>query len=228
MPSILDYFKDPSAIPPPKAVQRVPKPQPTQQELDAFLSVFGGRTFDSKKSGPKKEFGAKKKEKDDEVPAEVKSDRLYIFTDGSCFLNGKPNARGGWAVYFPNGEYANKAEKLTNHPTNQRCELTAIWVAIQSAEEYLGSNGKVELYTDSEYSIKCMTQWCANWKRKNWCKADGKPIENRDIIEPMFELYTKHRHNINLNHIRAHTGKKDFYSQANDVVDNMARNTISG
>lgn len=152
---------------------------------------------------------------------------LLVYTDGSCILNGKPNARGSWAVYFPGGEFSNMAEKYVNHPTNQRCELTAIWRALQTIQSYLTEGGQAQLYTDSEYSIKCITEYCKKWSQNGWLKADKKPIENRDIIEPLYSLYTQLWRNVQIKHIRAHTGNQDKHSIANDIVDQMARQALS-
>jgi ribonuclease HI len=164
-----------------------------------------------------------------EVKQEVKTpefDGIRIYTDGSCILNGKPNARGGWAVYFPGGQFKNMAEKYTNHPTNQRCELTAIQKAIEATKEYIIGGGKIEIYTDSEYSLKCLQEYCKKWSINGWIKADKKPIENRDIIEPLYSFYSMYWRQISIKHVRAHTGRQDIHSKANDIVDQMARSTI--
>jgi ribonuclease HI len=164
-----------------------------------------------------------------EVKPEVKTpefDGVRIYTDGSCILNGKPNARGGWAVYFPGGQFKNMAEKYTNHPTNQRCELTAIQRAIEATKEFIIGGGKIEIYTDSEYSLKCLQEYCKKWSINGWIKADKKPIENRDIIEPLYNFYSMYWRQISIKHVRAHTGRQDIHSKANDVVDQMARSTI--
>lgn len=158
---------------------------------------------------------------------EPKADSVRIYTDGSCILNGKPNARGGWAVYFPGGEFANMAEKYTRHPTNQRCELTAIQKALEATQQHIVSGGKVELYTDSEYCLKCLQEYCKKWSVNGWIKADKNPIENRDIIEPLYKFYCAYWRQINMKHVRAHTGRQDVHSRCNDIVDQMARSTIS-
>ena len=152
---------------------------------------------------------------------------VRIYTDGSCILNGKPNARGGWAVYFPGGEFANMAEKYTRHPTNQRCELTAIQKALEATQQHIAAGGKVEIYTDSEYSLKCLQEYCKKWSINGWIKADKNPIENRDIIEPLYKFYCTYWRQISLKHVRAHTGRQDVHSKCNEIVDQMARSTIS-
>jgi ribonuclease HI len=163
--------------------------------------------------------------KEEPIPPQ-KFEGVRIYTDGSCILNGKPNARGGWAVYFPGGQFMNTAQKYTNHPTNQRCELTAIQQALEITRSYIEGGGKVEIYTDSEYCLKCLQEYCKKWSLNGWLKADKRPVENRDIIEPLYNFYSMYWRQINMKHVRAHTGRQDEHSKANDMVDQMARATI--
>lgn len=41
------------------------------------------------------------------------------------------------------------------------------------------------IHTDSNYSIKCLTEWFHNWEKNNWRSSSGKPVENRDLVEPI-------------------------------------------
>jgi ribonuclease HI len=43
----------------------------------------------------------------------------------------------------------------------------------------------VRIYTDSKYSISCVTDWCVKWQSNGWKTSDGKAVENRDIVEPI-------------------------------------------
>jgi len=155
--------------------------------------------------------------------------RILCYTDGSCLHNGTNHAKGAYAVYFPNGEFHNIAERFINKPTNQRCELMAILKALRAfADGETTGARKMTLYTDSEYSLKCITQYCKKWSHNGWLKADHKPIENRDIIQPLYELYSKPHvwKNVELRHIRSHTGLRDIHSQCNEEVDRMAKRAI--
>ena len=207
----------------------------TQQEGYNTKSQFHNKNSDQTNSegyNTKSQFHNKnidqpivvKKPPEQVVP---KFEGIRIYTDGSCILNGKPNARGGWAVYFPNGEYSNAAQKYTKHPTNQRCELTAIQMAFEITKSYIEGGGKIELYTDSEYCLKCLQEYCKKWSINGWLKADKNPIENRDIIEPLYNFYSMYWRQITMKHVRAHTGRQDEHSKANEIVDQMARSTIS-
>jgi ribonuclease HI len=143
---------------------------------------------------------------------------IVIYTDGSCRNNGKPNASGGIGIHFPNEEFKDVSEKfIIGNITNQRTELYAILKAIDlvvNKPKY--SKFKIIIYTDSQYSIKCITQWSKTWAKNNWQKKDNEQILNLDIIKPLYEYYNNH--DITLIHVEAHTGK----SKGNDIADSLA------
>ena len=39
------------------------------------------------------------------------------------------------------------------------------------------------IFTDSKYSIDCVTSWFITWRNNGWQTSNGKPVENRDLIE---------------------------------------------
>jgi ribonuclease HI len=39
------------------------------------------------------------------------------------------------------------------------------------------------IYSDSSYSIKCVTVWFQNWRKNDWKNSSKKPVENKDLIE---------------------------------------------
>jgi ribonuclease HI len=188
--------------------KKIDTPIPPELE-DSFLKQFG--------------IKAKKMNDDDNDISQNPIRKILIYTDGSCLGNGHKDARGGIGIYFPNGEYPNVSERFTNRPTNQRCELTAIYKSILICYDDLSSGSKISIYTDSEYSIKCLKEYCKKWSVNGWVKADKSPVENIDIIEPLYNLYTKFWRTIQLEHVRAHTGKNDSHSKNNEYVDTLAK-----
>ena len=112
-------------------------------------------------------------------------DVLIIYTDGSSLANGKKGSRAGVGVFFGTNDPRNISERLFGEPqTNQRAELTAIQRALEVAP--LGQ--KVQIWTDSQYSIKCMTEWAAGWERKGWKTAAGTEVKNQDIIRKVLAI----------------------------------------
>ncbi|KAF2640556.1 hypothetical protein P280DRAFT_469309 [Massarina eburnea CBS 473.64] len=108
---------------------------------------------------------------------------LKIWTDGAAKGNGRVGAFAGFGVWFgPEDESRNVSEPLLaeGKQTNQRAELFAINRAVDIAP----IDRSALIYTDSYYSIKCLTEWFQKWERNEWKSASGKAVENRDIIEP--------------------------------------------
>jgi ribonuclease HI len=62
--------------------------------------------------------------------------------------------------------------------TNQRAELTAI----QRALEVIDPTADVNIFSDSNYAIKCSTVWYVNWQRNNWTTAQREPVLNKDLV----------------------------------------------
>jgi ribonuclease HI len=80
----------------------------------------------------------------------------------------------------------------------------------------------LDIYTDSEYSIKSLTEWIKNWKKNNWKNAANKEVANQDIIKKIDEYMERYKGKIFFHHVRSHTGKQDFNSLCNEKADKLA------
>lgn len=151
-----------------------------------------------------------------------KFDQIIVFTDGSCSGNGKKCARAGYGIYFPCGEFNNTSDAFTIAPvTNQRAELYAIYKALtQITENY--EFKKILIYSDSLYSIRCVTLWIKNWEKNNWIGTNKKEIKNLDIIKPIYDIINKHNGKIIFRHVKAHTGNDTIESIFNARADTLA------
>lgn len=157
------------------------------------------------------------------------SDKLYIFTDGACPNNGKGAARAAYAVVFWNlpghSEPLGIAEPIpADEPqTNQRAELRAMARAFQEIQSR-SLKGILWIYTDSEYVLKCITEWGPQWKARGWRRAQNasRPLEHLDILKPMIEFYEASQHFIKIQHIRAHTKRTEFPYCGNNLADKLA------
>ncbi|CCU81011.1 ribonuclease H [Blumeria hordei DH14] len=117
---------------------------------------------------------------------ETENSKLVVaYTDGSSRGNGTAKAKAGIGVYFGKNDPRNISEPLLGTPqTNQRAELSAIWRAIQICPE----SKNLRLFTDSNYSIKCLTTWYKGWLKNKWRTASGSPVLNRDLIQAVRTL----------------------------------------
>lgn len=147
-------------------------------------------------------------------------DTIVVFTDGSCIKGKNKKPQCGYGIYFPNKELKHISRRFTREPlTNQRAELYAIYKAIKRIEKNLTFN-QIHIYSDSEYSIKSLTEWIVNWKKNNWKGSTGKSVLNQDLIKKIDKKM--HKHTIVMTHVRAHTGKTDKLSLANAEADRLA------
>ena len=138
---------------------------------------------------------------------------FHIFTDGSCLNNGKKGAKASYAVVIlgitetgpPIAELANSLH-VTDQHTNQRAELTAIKEAVAYANQHniWSKADRIVFWTDSQYALKCITEWGPGWRAKGWKKRDGKPIEHLDILRPLIELKMDKGPKFTLRYVEAH------------------------
>jgi ribonuclease HI len=139
--------------------------------------------------------------------------QFHIFTDGSCLNNGKKGAKASYAVVIlgisetgpPIQEIGNTIH-VSEPQTNQRAELMAIKVAVDicNKDNLWKKADKVIFWTDSQYALKCITEWGLGWRAKGWKKRDGKPVEHLDILRPLIELKAEKGPNFSLRYVEAH------------------------
>lgn len=143
--------------------------------------------------------------------------KILIYTDGACRGNPGP---GGWGALLRYGQQEKRisgAEKLT---TNNRMELMAALQAL-----YVIRRGSViEIYTDSQYLQKGISEWLPVWKKRGWKTANKKPVKNADLWEKLEQEVA--RHQIVWHWIRGHSNhpENDLADQlANEAIDAMMR-----
>lgn len=152
-------------------------------------------------------------------------EHIEIFTDGSC-MNKPTGVMCGYGVHFYNVDEKDISKKFKHKPlTNQRSELYAIYRGIGTIIKRYKFN-KLTIYTDSAYSIGCLTLWIDNWKLNDWRTSTKKPVKNVDIIQKIDKYIsrTKYHKKIEFVHVKSHTGKQDYRSIGNAKADELATN----
>lgn len=138
---------------------------------------------------------------------------VEIFTDGACKGNPGP---GGWGALLRSGAHERELYGGDPATTNNRMELTAVIRALEA----LKRPSKVEVYTDSEYVMKGITEWLAAWKRRGWKTADRKPVKNADLWRELEAL--AHKHEVRWHWVRGHSGHPE-----NERADALANRGVT-
>jgi ribonuclease HI len=137
---------------------------------------------------------------------------VRIYADGACKGNPGP---GGWGVVLQldgNEKELFGGEILT---TNNRMELTAVIRALEA----LGGRHQVEVYTDSQYVQKGISEWLPDWKRRGWLTADKKPVKNADLWRELERLAATH--SVKWHWVRGHAGHAE-----NERADALANRGV--
>jgi len=166
---------------------------------------------------------------------------VVCYTDGASSKNGNAsNARAGYGVHFIVGSRVARSKasgtanasfgglidisaRLRVDPqTNQRAELMAIMVAIESVNNIYGLNVPITICSDSMYSINCCTKWSSGWISNGWNTKAGKEVKNQDIIRPLVELVNERNKDpsfasVKFIHVKGHSG-----IEGNEIADKLA------
>lgn len=158
-------------------------------------------------------------------------DQIDIYTDGSCINNGKKNAYSSWAyhIYKNDTLIFEKAgilpEKYGTH-TNQKAELCAILFALNYLLENNNtlikhnSDSIIRLYSDSEYSIKCLNEWSLNWTQNDW-----KIKKNSDLIKEILSILPYLNIYVAFKHVYAHQPTDSDTLSLSKSIQNKKTNT---
>ena len=137
---------------------------------------------------------------------------VHLFTDGACSGNPGP---GGWGFILRHLRSEKELEDSGGEAetTNNRMELTAVVEGLR----LLSRPCYVELFTDSVYVGKGMTEWIHGWIRKNWVTASKQPVKNKDLWLELKQL--SERHKVKWIWVRGHNGHPE--NERADVLANQ-------
>jgi ribonuclease HI len=141
---------------------------------------------------------------------------VSIYCDGACEPN--PGNAGSGIVVYRHGVLSELWYGLHNpQGTNNTAELNALHEALRIAEAEIKDGNSVEICSDSQYAINCISVWASGWEKKGWTKKDGD-IKNLDIIQDSYAIYQRIKdEDLTLTHVAAHVG-----TEGNELADRMA------
>jgi ribonuclease HI len=138
--------------------------------------------------------------------------KVVMYTDGACRGNPGPGGWGVWLRYEPHERRLCGGELLT---TNNRMELMAVIQGLKTLNE----SCLVQIYTDSQYVKKGMTEWLASWKKNGWKTSARTPVKNSDLWVALDEVASQHQ--IQWFWVKGHVG-----DMGNELADQLANKGI--
>ena len=144
---------------------------------------------------------------------------VQIYCDGACEPN-PGNAGSGMAVYRAGTLQELWYGLYDPNGTNNTAELNALHQALLYGEREIADDARVQVLSDSKYSISCVASWAPGWEKRGW-KKNGGEIKNLELIKTIYALYTSLLPNITLTHVSAHVG-----TEGNELADRMAMHAV--
>jgi ribonuclease HI len=134
---------------------------------------------------------------------------VELFTDGACSGNPGP---GGWGAILR--FKGTEKELCGGEPatTNNRMELRAVIEGLNALKRPC----VVDVWTDSQYVQKGITEWLRGWKFRGWKTADNKPVKNEDLWRALDAAAASHR--VTWHWVKGHAGHPE-----NERADALAR-----
>ena len=152
---------------------------------------------------------------DTNIIKQVEPVEQYVYCDGSCIHNGKPNAKAGIGIYFGDNDTRNVSESIEGN-TNNIAEL----VAMIRVYDIIKDTQNITIVSDSKYALLCVGSYGKKCEEKGWTD-----IPNKELVKQLY--YTYKDTSIQFLHVYAHTNKKDIHSIGNQHADRLAQNSIS-
>jgi ribonuclease HI len=154
------------------------------------------------------------------------SSAVKIFTDGSAKGNPGP---GGYGIVMKFGDKTKEMNEGFRLTTNNRMELMAVIVAIESLKS---TKHPIEVYSDSKYVVDAIEKkWVFGWRQKGYA---GK--KNKDLWERYIPLHMKY--NPKFNWVKGHAGHPEnercdqlavFAAEGKNLkADTFYENTVKG
>jgi ribonuclease HI len=138
---------------------------------------------------------------------------VHLFTDGGCSGNPGP---GGWAFILRHLPSEKEIEEsgAWEATTNNQMELNAVVQGLATLKRPC----YVELFTDSTYVGKGMTEWMPKWKSNGWKRKEKSKfveVKNVELWQQLDDQLQKHR--VKYTRVAGHSGHLE-----NDRVDELA------
>ena len=130
---------------------------------------------------------------------------IYLYTDGAASGNPGP---GGWGVVLECGALRKEMSGGFRLTTNNRMELLAV---IMGLEAIKWQNATVEVWSDSSYVVKAVTE---GWLPK-WIATGFKKKKNADLWL-RFQAVSS-QHNVTFHWLKGHAGHPE-----NERCDRLA------
>ena len=149
----------------------------------------------------------------------LNTDRIEIYTDGSCHTQQRI---GAWAalILFPNKSEVLKG--VEHNTTHNRMELLSVISSIEFVQTYQ-PGASLSIYSDSQY-ICTLPDRLPGLRQNSFLTKKGAEIQNADLVKTFFQL--TENHDIEWIKVKAHQRDNSEQTIHNRFVDKLSRKLV--
>lgn len=162
------------------------------------------------------------------------NETLNIFTDASTESRGSVYYASSGSIAVIGDNIVDSRYEVLANSTNNRGELYAILLGIHQICKYKNNVKYINVYSDSEISVKGLTVWIFNWV--NNMNNDGvlinsakEPVANQDIINMIIGLILHNNISLKMYHVNSHSSGtensilkfKDKFKRSNNIIEDI-------
>ncbi|GBG14271.1 ribonuclease HI [Novimethylophilus kurashikiensis] len=148
---------------------------------------------------------------------EVKvSGRVLVYSDGGCKGNPGPAGWGVVVVDEATETVLTEAAGFIGVATNQVAEIVAATEGLSRVPE----GTEIVLISDSQYTLKGLSEWRTGWVNRGWRTASGDPVANKEHWMKLFAVADKRK--VTVRWVKGHAGDVN-----NERCDALAANIIA-
>lgn len=145
----------------------------------------------------------------------VSNSTWHVHSDGGC--SGNPGPAGfGVVVVAPSGGVLENSGFI-GHGTNQIAEVVA---AIEGLS-LTPVGAEVILFSDSQYTLKGISEWRAGWQQRGMRTAANKPVANAELFVRLWALVDARK--VRTQWVKGHSGDK--HNERCDILAGLAIST---
>ena len=109
------------------------------------------------------------------------------------------------------GEHVKKISTPLGIGTNNIAELSSVLIGLRALKERCN----VTIYSDSQYTIDCITKYYKSWEKKGFVTQNKGVVKNKELIQELYKETQKHH--VTWVKVKSHSG-----IEMNDLADKLA------
>lgn len=148
---------------------------------------------------------------------------IIVSTDGSCLKN--PGGAIGWA-WVEHGADGGAPVVRSGGAAAGTNQIAELWAMLEALQAHPGADPLL-IESDSQYAIKCATDWLPGWRKRGWRTASGTPVKNADLVRAIDAAIAEREGPVRMRWVRGHVGN-EFNEQADVAARSAAQAVAAG